>query len=214
MVNRWKARQGTRQQTRPGGGQRDAARQHPPPAPVGARPPRRCPNCGGTHADRKCPTPAVFLGDRACWNCGAKGHTSAQCPKKAIKAIEDGPLEAQDIAKGFFIIDEGGFQPVPRHRSARARPVPIQNTPGNYISKTQWKVLGDVTETNTHGTDGKDANADTHTNGSRVPPVSRLTRFIDRNPQTCLVAAAPTAIQSWRKSAGPLEASGHVPVFM
>ena len=71
-VGRWKARGGGAGRTAP---KREGQRSNyqAPPKPVGDRPPRKCPNCGQTHADRKCPHPPVPIDERLCWTCSKKG---------------------------------------------------------------------------------------------------------------------------------------------
>ena len=105
----------------------------------GARPTRKCPNCGKEHVETRCPHPAVAIADRACWTCGKKGHSGRDCPQKnkenhkpqngSVKAIEDAAPGARDARMPFFgdrenyLLDDKetpGFTPV------RPRPAPRQ----------------------------------------------------------------------------------------
>jgi hypothetical protein len=153
-INKWKTKfnrggaAGARRDTRP---RRDTApRREANPRAAGDRPARRCPNCGETHADRKCPKPSVAFGDRTCWTCGKKNHTSAQCPDKPLRAIEDGsagPLKALSMGNSgplklngcFAVTDDGFVAPNPRRTSRITRPLPTQTTLASYIYQ---RILG------------------------------------------------------------------------
>ena len=134
------------------GPRRDAAPRRDAGGADKDRPPRKCPNCGETHADRKCPKAPVAFADRVCWTCGKKNHTSAQCIQKGpLKAIEDTPpggaggASIKDIVgslklNGCFAVTDGGFMAANPRRTVR-RPLPTQPTLASYISKTTWDVL-------------------------------------------------------------------------
>ena len=135
-VNRmWKSGAGGRRQ---GGQRQDGQRDD--------RPPRKCPNCGKTHAERKCPEPPVAPGDRKCWSCNKKGHTSSACPDKKrspVKAIEDGPAPFfGQMGCNMIIDDDGGgeFNMVRRG----GRPRPHQPTLGDYISANTYSALSNA----------------------------------------------------------------------
>ncbi len=109
----------------------------PPPRPAEDRPPRKCPNCGKTHAGR-CTAAQVSPADRPCWSCGKKGHVSRNCPDKkrengAVKAIED--RRGDGVQACFNITDEEGFKTVaPRRRAtATGRPMPRMPTLDDFI---------------------------------------------------------------------------------
>ena len=112
----------------------------------GARPTRKCPNCGKEHVETRCPHPAVAIADRACWTCGKKGHSGRDCPQKnkenhkpqngSVKAIEDAAPGARDARMPFFgdrenyLLDDKetpGFTPV------RPRPAPRQAVLGDFV---------------------------------------------------------------------------------
>ncbi len=130
-------------------GRRFGNRKTPPPPPNRkkddpTRPPRRCPNCGGTHDDRKCPKAPVDVGKRPCWNCGEPGHVSSKCPAKSVRAIEDGTVAHMEDLKAFFMVDDDGHQEV-RGKKARGttRPMPTTRTLGDYLSKSTFAALGE-----------------------------------------------------------------------
>ena len=55
-----------------------------------AREPRKCPNCGQTHKELKCPLPPVDRANRPCWVCNKTGHIGRDCPsKKQIGGVTD-----------------------------------------------------------------------------------------------------------------------------
>ena len=138
VINRWKSSKAGngRYQPRNPAGQRGERRERSSPAPRGAtdRGPRKCPNCGGTHEDRKCPKPPVAVKDRLCWECGLPGHSSASCPKKSLKAIEDQPdtrsgIKAVSGLMPFFMVqDDEGFQAPRRPARLRSYPTSSQNS--------------------------------------------------------------------------------------
>ena len=70
--------------------------------------PRKCPNCGKEHPERKCPHPPVPVNKRLCWFCQGEGHVAAKCPKKAgsIKNLEP---SAEPPPKVVFAVDQEGY---------------------------------------------------------------------------------------------------------
>ncbi len=100
------------------------------------RGPRKCANCGQEHAERKCPHPPVPVGDRLCWFCKGKGHTSRDCEKRkkagAIKNVEPGPEPGV-----LFTVGEDGFQKV---RNG-VKPRPHRVTLNDYMSRNYFEVL-------------------------------------------------------------------------
>ena len=104
------------------------------------RPPRKCPNCGKVHADRKCPEPPVPLEKRKCWGCGEAGHTSAECPLKKgkpLKALEDGPIPF--FGHVGMVLDEDGFQTVRKG----ARPQPRPATLGDFVDANTFNAISE-----------------------------------------------------------------------
>ena len=132
-------------------------RQQPPPARLptrqprkddAPRPPRKCPNCGGTHEARVCHKPPVDVKSRPCWNCGEPGHVSSKCPAKTLRAIEDVTVAhvSSDLLAQFMVDDEG-FQEVRRHGSKGAsRPMPIGATLGDFFTKNAFDALAQPSE--------------------------------------------------------------------
>ena len=100
----------------------------------GARPPRRCPNCGDTRAALKCPKPAVEFGQRPCWNCKKVGHSSRDCPKaKTVAAVGSGePLIIASVERNAFAAVK---------RGARPRPAPKLVTFGDFVQGNAFAHL-------------------------------------------------------------------------
>ena len=114
--------------------------------PPGPPRPRKCPNCGETHPELKCPKPAVAPADRKCFFCNKKGHIGRNCPDKktapgGLRAIEDAQPEARPM---FCLADEGDFQVVRRGK----RPQPRGATIGDFIDKNVFAALAGDTSTN------------------------------------------------------------------
>ena len=125
---------------------RGTGRRPPPPTrrkEEPTRPPRKCPNCGGTHEDRRCPKPPVENGKRPCWNCGEAGHIASKCPAKTVRAIEDGTVGHVGELKAMFMVDDEGFQKVPPRHPRGTRPMPSVATLGNYISPNTFAALSE-----------------------------------------------------------------------
>ena len=66
------------------------------------------------------------LKDRACFNCGEKGHTLSRCPKSKLKALVNDPAPPQTgsrapTPKYTLCLDGDGF--IPSHRLAQ-KPTP------------------------------------------------------------------------------------------
>ncbi len=117
----------------------------PPPRPAEDRPPRKCPNCGKTHAGR-CTAAPVSPADRPCWTCGKKGHVSRNCPDKkregsAIEAIED--RRGDEVQACFNVTDEEDFKTAASRRRATTtgRPMPTTPTLGDFIDKNKFAAL-------------------------------------------------------------------------
>ncbi len=117
----------------------------PPPRPAEDRPPRKCPNCGKTHAGR-CTAAPVSPDERPCWTCGKKGHVSRNCPDKkregsAVKAVDD--RRSDHVQACFSVTDEGDFKTVASRRRAAptGRPMPTTPTLGDYLDKNKFAVL-------------------------------------------------------------------------
>jgi len=138
VVDKWKQRRGRQtQRDRP---QSRAPSQSRPPSATGARPPRKCPNCNEEHPSTRCPKPPIAVEDRTCWSCGKKGHSSRQCPNKRIVNAVDGD---GDSLKGFFMVDNEGFQDVrPRGGRRPPRPTVAARNLGSFIDATMWDALG------------------------------------------------------------------------
>ncbi len=108
--------------------------------PAGDRGPRQCPNCNGTHAERKCPKAAIPVADRTCWTCGKKNHTSRDCPDKgkALRAIVDD--KSATTMNWIGIVDHEGFRQ-PHPRRTVHRPTPRQTTLGDFLSKNMFSDI-------------------------------------------------------------------------
>ena len=95
------------------------------------RSPRKCANCCKDHEQRACPHPAIAVADRACWTCGKKGNSSAQCPgtqaKGNIKAIEDAILPFFGTCNA--VMDKDGFSTAKKV----VRPTPRGATLGDFV---------------------------------------------------------------------------------
>ena len=125
---------------------RGTGRRPPPPTrrkEEPTRPPRKCPNCGGTHEDRRCPKPPVENGKRLCWNCGEAGHIASKCPAKTVRAIEDGTVGHVGELKAMFMVDDEGFQKVPPRHPRGTRPMPSVATLGSYITPNTFAALSE-----------------------------------------------------------------------
>ena len=109
-------------------------------APASERSPRKCANCGKTHAERVCPHPAVAREDRVCWTCGKKNHSSRECPDKPARTGgERQPLKAiEDMLRGksvFSVTNEGddGWR---QASQIQRRPQPRKITVGDFMTTT------------------------------------------------------------------------------
>ncbi len=143
VVDKWKQQRGRRsQRSAPGSRpQSRAPSQSRPASATGTRPPRKCPNCNEEHPSTRCPKPPIAVEDRTCWSCGRKGHSSRQCPnKKTVGAVVDD----SDSLRGFFVIDNEGFQEVqPRGGRRPPRPTPMDRNLGSFIDSTMWDVFNE-----------------------------------------------------------------------
>jgi len=117
----------------------------PPPRPAEDRPPRKCPNCGKTHAGR-CTAAPVSPADRPCWTCNKRGHVSRNCPDKkregsAVKAVDD--RRSDHVQACFSVTDEEGFKTAAsRQRAApTGRPMPTTPTFGDFLDKNKFAAL-------------------------------------------------------------------------
>ncbi len=138
-----------RRQGGDGGGQppRQSPAGQPRQSPAGDRPPRKCPNCGKTHAGR-CTAPTVSTSDRPCWTCGKLGHLSKDCSERkqggGLKAIMDGQRGDRSDIQVIFNVDDEDFQTVRRGgKPARNRPMPTQATLGDFIVSNSFAALSD-----------------------------------------------------------------------
>ncbi len=111
------------------------------PPPSG---PRKCPNCGKEHTDRKCPHPPVPVDERLCWFCQLKGHTSANCEKRkragAVKNLEE--PTAGPAGKVLFAVNSDGYTPVRRGNRPQRKPFTIVD----FIDKGAFDALGTIEE--------------------------------------------------------------------
>ena len=98
--------------------------------------PRNCANCGGTHAEIKCPHPEVARDKRKCWTCQGTGHSSKDCPKKA-KRLTGAVRTVEEEEPLLMAISSDGFVPARR----TARPVPRPATLGDFLSKNAFADL-------------------------------------------------------------------------
>jgi hypothetical protein len=106
------------------------------------RNPRRCPNCSNEHVGA-CTEPREEYGDRTCWTCGAKNHSSKDCPKKSqalIKAIEDRAAAAAGSFFGSKVIGSVSPAPAPHPQqrppkatARKVRPMPRQAMFGDFF---------------------------------------------------------------------------------
>ena len=117
-------------------------------SPAGDRGPRRCPNCNGTHPERKCPKPAVAVSDRRCWVCNKKGHVGRDCPDKTkgVKAIED--VKGANVLNWIGSVDDEGFQ---QPRRTVRRPTPRPATLGDFLSENVFSALNVLEEIGDQG---------------------------------------------------------------
>ena len=110
-----------------------------PPQRVG---PRMCPNCGGTHAETRCPHPEVARDQRKCWNCKATGHSSRDCPKKPAAGKKINCMETEEPAM-CMAIDFEGYTPV--RGGAKRRPISKLPTLGDYFNENMFSNLSKET---------------------------------------------------------------------
>ena len=102
--------------------------------------PRKCANCGDTHAEVKCPKPPVPVSQRKCWHCNKPGHVGRNCPDKksspggSMRALEDAPPQAR---APFFMMDEEGFEKVRRG----PKPMPRGATVSDFMSRNTFAAL-------------------------------------------------------------------------
>ena len=150
VVDKWKQRRGRQaQRSTLGSRQQSRAPSQLRPAPAtGTRPPRKCPNCNEEHASTRCPKPPIAVEDRTCWSCGKKGHSSRQCPsKKTVGAVN----EDSDSLRGFFVVDNEGFQGVQPPGGRRPpRPTPMSRTLGSFIDATMWDAFSEKSTEGRH----------------------------------------------------------------
>ncbi len=150
VVDKWKQRRGRQaQRSTLGSRQQSRAPSQLRPAPATeTRPPRKCPNCNEEHASTRCPKPPIAVEDRTCWSCGKKGHSSRQCPsKKTVGAVN----EDSDSLRGFFVVDNEGFQGVqPRGGRRPPRPTPMSRTLGSFIDATMWDAFSEKSTEGRH----------------------------------------------------------------
>ncbi len=150
------------------------------------RPPRKCANCGQTHAALKCPHPAVAVEKRKCWACGEEGHTSRFCKKKekgAIKAVDE-------ECNAFFVVEEGDDEGFTQAKHTfKARPMPRTATLADYMPlKNAFAkldqpagqpargatVASSVTPTASDATPSKGPKASAETRPRRATPPARV----------------------------------------
>ena len=165
------------------------AKSEPRGAADGARPPRRCPNCGETHKELKCPKPPVEFSQRPCWNCKKTGHNSRDCPKaKTVAAV--GPDEQLIIAS----VEQEGFAAV--RRGARPRPTPRPATLGDYILGNAFAPLAEEATTTTTTTARSPGPASSNHKSSSARERLELSR----------TTTSPTSEHSLSKPSWPLSA--------